>query len=308
MENFNFYTLLYIDFEHQSLSINGVGGKFESQMKTYIRCCEALDQSLSFYTSKELVVLTNSKDYIRNYSKSLKVLEIPFSLNVPEGIGFYSAHFKLDVIRYFMTQENTAEYFILLDNDVLCLSEMPANLANCINKNIPVYYNVTRQRYPAYGRERIIRDKEMLMDGESSVGLWAGGEFIGGDARFFRLLHDDIQTSLGVYFNNYKTFHHQGDEMLVSVAVERLMQQGIHICDVGPFGVIGRFWSITTSHVQDSWKSFETNFLVHLPADKVFVSKVKTVGRNVKKRISRHLFRKKMESRLKTYVKLLLNL
>ena len=82
MKDFRFYTLLYIDTERKSVSVNGIKGNFEKQIETYIRCCEVLANSLAFFTSRELIVLTNQKDYIERYSRSLSAVEIPFSLKI----------------------------------------------------------------------------------------------------------------------------------------------------------------------------------------------------------------------------------
>ena len=90
MRDFSFYTLLYVDVASESAAINDVHGDFNRQIQTYIRCCEALSKSLAFFTSKELVVLTNQKEYLERYSKDLHVVEIPFQLKVPRKIAFYS--------------------------------------------------------------------------------------------------------------------------------------------------------------------------------------------------------------------------
>ena len=303
MKDFRFYTLLYIDTERKSVSVNGIKGNFEKQIETYIRCCEVLANSLAFFTSRELIVLTNQKDYIERYSRSFSAVEIPFSLKIPRDIEFYSAHYKIDVIDYFKSREDQGEYAILIDSDVLCLNTIPQNLLNCIENSIPVYYNVTSQRYPAYGRDRLIQDKEILMPGESSLGIWAGGEFIGGDREFYGQLADEIKQRQQVYFEKYKLFHHQGDEVLVSVAIESLLRKGVYICDVGSFGGISRYWSQPTRHVQNRWKAFLSNFLIHLPADKVYISQIKKVDERLKIRTGRYLAAKRFDNRLRSMVR-----
>jgi hypothetical protein len=306
MKNFRFYTLLYIDTERVAGSVNGIKGDFEKQIKTYIRCCEALAKSLTFFTSSELTVLTNQKDYIERNSAGLSVVEIPFSLKIPRDVEFYSAHYKIDVINYFKSRDDMGEYAILIDNDVLCLNPIPQNLQNCIENNIPVFYNVTSQRYPAWGRERLIKDKEILMSGESSLGIWAGGELIGGDHSFFEALADEIKQRQEVYFENYKSFHHQGDEVLVSVAIESLLRKGVYLCDVGSFGGISRFWSQPTRHVQNRWKAFESNFLIHLPADKMYISQIKKIDERLKTRVGRYLAVKRLDNRLRYIIRKLI--
>lgn len=279
MKTVRFYTLLYIDTENQSLSVNGISGTFDQQMKTFIKCCETLNESLLFFTNYQLTVLTNNKAYIECISTNLTCIEIAFDFKVPKDTGFTAAHRKIDAYKY-LAQSGDSDYSFLIDSDVLCLSKMPLNLINCISNNIPVYYDITEQVYPAYSREKIIKDKEVLMSNQSSTGIWAGGEFIGGDNKFFKLLHDEIEILQENYFNNYKDLHHQGDEALVSPAIEKIMHNQ-YICNVGSFGGIGRFWSVPTLHVQSHWKSYTNNFLLHLPADKDFIAGISSVDEHL---------------------------
>lgn len=279
MKSIKFYSLLFIDLENQSLSINGVTGAFDSQMETFIRCCDALNSSLAFFANLELIVLTNNKSYIENKSRKFKCIEIEFAFKVPKDIKFFAAHYKIDVYKYF-SQLSDSDYSFLIDSDVLCINKMPLNLLNCIKKNIPTYYDITEQVYPAYGREIIIKDKEFMMSGNTSIGLWAGGEFIGGDNKFFKLLYNEIISDQEKYLDNYNQFHHIGMEPLVSVALERIMQQ-IYVCNVGLFGAIGRFWSVKTRHIQNPWGSYVDKFLIHLPADKNFIASGSPIGEDL---------------------------
>ena len=90
-------------------------------------------------------LLTNNKSFIddslrRIGYEELEVVEIPFSLNVPKGIPFYSAHYKVDVFRYLATLPED-EYSILLDSDVVCMREFPAEYYELIKQGVPsVYY------------------------------------------------------------------------------------------------------------------------------------------------------------------------
>lgn len=297
MKSIKFYTLLYLDFENQSLSYNGINGVFENQIDTFIKCCETLNNSLKFFIQYELIVLTNNKAYIEQSLNMFKCIEIQFSLELPKDIRFFAAHHKIDVFRY-LSNSNDLEYSILLDSDVLCINKMPLNLINCIKDNIPTYYDITEQVYPAYSRETIITNKEFLITGKSSIGIWAGGEFIGGDNKFFKLLSDEIGLMQNSYFANYKQFHHQGDETLVSTAIEKIMQHK-YICNIGLFGGIGRFWSVKTRHFQKTWKSYEDKFLVHLPADKKFLASLKNIDKQVVIKYEHYLKEKEYLSKKK---------
>jgi hypothetical protein len=250
--------------------------------------------------------------YIRNISDKLNCIEIPFSFKVPKDINFFAAHYKIDVFRYFASLSDS-DYSFLLDSDVVCINKMPLNLANCINSNTPVYYDITSQVYPAYGRETIIKDKDTLMEIDSSTGIWAGGEFIGGDNKFFELLYQEVEDIRGNYIKNYKILHHQGDEALVSSAIEKLLKKK-YICDAGLFGGIGRFWSGQTLHVQNNWKSYLNNFLLHLPSDKEFIAAINSIDDTfitqyekyvyIKNRVTSYM---KLKALLKKYYKIFFN-
>lgn len=286
MNKVKFYSLLYIDTNNKSLSNNGINGTFHTQMKIFIKCCEKLNQSLNVQIEQELTVITNNEEYIRKHSQQLKLQSIPFKFECPHDISFYSAHFKIDVFNYFA--KNTDDYSILIDSDALCINKMPINLINCIKSNIPVYYNITDQVYPAYGREKIISDKNILLNENRSTGIWAGGEFIGGNNIFYQKLYDEILPLKTLYFNLYKQLFHNGDEMLVSVALEKLSRSML-IVDAGSFGAIGRYWSSRTKHIQKPWNHYKDHFILHLPADKSFLANLDYNKQNFIKRYSAYI-------------------
>lgn len=261
----HFYTLLYIDTQ-KSLSSNISSTAFEDQIKTYCMCCKTLLHSLNY----KLTVLTNNVEFLKEYLPSKYLLEIPFSLNPPHDICFYAAHFKLDVYKYL--GENAPNYSIVIDNDIICNNKLPDSLAYCIKKDIPSFYNISDQIHPAEGSKRIIEDK-ILITGEESIGLWAGGEYLGGDCHFYKKLSQEIDTLLPAYFNNFKNLHHQGDEFVTSCALEKMMQNGLYIADIGPYGVIGRFWSVTPLHIQKDIMAYKDTYLLHLPYDKEYLAK-----------------------------------
>jgi len=289
MEKIKFYTLLYIDSENQSLSHNGLVDNFHKQIETFVKCCVTLNKSLLFFANSEMTVITNNKPYIKNISTDLKCLEIDFNFKIPKDIGFFSAHHKIDVFKY-LSQLDPSQYSVLIDCDILCVNKIPQNLVNCINKNIPVYYDITDQVYPRYGRNIITRDKEVLMSGEASNGLWAGGEFMGGDNIFFGLLSDQIDLIKKDYLDNYKSLHHQGDEILVSVAIEKIMNQ-MYICNAGSFGGIRRYWSDQIWRSQYNLNCYKDDFLLHLPADKKFIAELSIVDTSLMVSYKKYLWR-----------------
>ena len=65
-----------------------------------------------------------------------------------------------------------------------------------------------------------------------------------------------------------------GDEAYTSAALERLSRKGWYIADAGTIGIVGRYWNANVLHPQKSFDYFKNLFLLHLPADKRFLSKL----------------------------------
>lgn len=259
-----FYTLLYIrDQHHETASENG-----NANILDYIKCCRTLHNSLARF-GYHLTILTNHPDRILQYDSTLSVRKINTELALPEDIRFYAAHYKIDAFKYFSTLDN--EYSVLLDSDIVCINDIPQNFKNIIEKNIPVYYDISDQSYPAYGRQKVIDDKTLIMS-SVSIGNWAGGELIGGDRFFWKNLYELSMKYFEPYIKNYKQLHHQGDEALVSCAIEYLQTNNTKILNIGTLGIISRYWSVKTLHVGRPLQALYDNFLLHLPADKVFLA------------------------------------
>ena len=302
VEKLNFYTLLYVDLDNQSLSRNGIGGDFDRQMKTFVGCALSLSKSLAVFTGCKLTVLTNNESYLRRFSPELNYQELTFSLRVNPGLPYFSAHFKLDVFRHFASFERGDDYYVLLDSDMLCVNPIPGNFRRCIDRNVPVYYDITSLHIPAYGSVRMIGDKEKVMKGEISNGMWAGGEFIGGTSDYFRQLVAEIDRCQDQYFEVVSGLFHQGDEVLLSVAIEQLLKKGVHVCEVGRFGAVARYWTFPTKHIQNKWKSYKGCCFLHLPSDKRFLKSLTRIDANLLNVLSRYVRVARIEGRIKYFV------
>jgi hypothetical protein len=266
-----FYTLLHLQQNEKSLH-NGSASSFREQIELYIACIKTLDKSLK-RAGSSLSVITNHADYVSEIfdGYQIDIITIPFSLNVPSGISFYSAHFKIDVYKYFSSLDSN--YVALVDNDIFCLNAEPPHLKGLIELGIPMYYDVTDQIVPSESREVLLRDKQKV-SGDNVIGIWAGGEFMAGPPSFFRLLHDEINAISESYFKHQSTLFHKSDETLTSIAIERLLIRGLNIIDAGGLDIIGRYWSPKPNHVQRSFDAYHDHFLVHLPSDKKFLKAI----------------------------------
>jgi len=267
-----FYTMLYIKNKnfHENAAENGF-----VTIPGYINCCKVLHDSLE-KTGFKLTILTNEPAVITERADNLNVEEVNFKQNIPENIRFFSAHHKIEVFKYLSLSGD--DYSILLDSDVVCINNIPENMEKIIQEKIPVYYDITDQVYPAYGRIKVMDDKSLVM-GIKSLGNWAGGEFIGGDKKFFAEIYKKCMEYWESYICHIAKLHHQGDEMLTSCAIEKYILEGNIIFNAGSIGCIGRYWSVKTLHIGKPFEAYLDNCLLHLPADKEYLAKYN--GNNV---------------------------
>lgn len=268
MNNVNLYTLLYVDLT-EVRQLAGQKWKGIDRLDIFVKNACVLDKSLYMFSgfNWRVKILTNNKEIIDSslyrIGYQMEVEEIPFQLAVPLNIRFYSAHFKIDVFKWFAEKEEN-EYFILLDNDVVCLGKFPEEFDRVVAKGLPMCYNLSRM-------ETNVRLDDVFRIDDNVVELtWKGGEFIGGTPRFFGYLYNDIMQFSTCYFlllAKEKLFH-IGDEMLVSISLDRMQQRDLKIVDAGMIGVIHRYWSITEKWGITHYKVA----LMHLPGDKIMIN------------------------------------
>lgn len=281
---------------------------FSHQIEIYLKNAVTLSDSLKLRGIR-FVLLTNNRDYLsaalEKLQRQLEIIQIPFNTNVPSGFKFFSAHFKIDALKYISLSENG--YAILCDIDVICVSEMPLSLKNIIHKRTPVFYDISDQVISAYGHDVIIDDIEKIA-GITAEGRWAGGEFIGGPPEFFEQLHQTIENIWPNYVLNAKSLHHIGDEAVISAALEIMTDAGQKISDAGVLGIIGRFWSCDIRHYQRPLAHYKNNFMLHLPADKRFLANIDS--KNIPfflKKYSSYLVARKASSLIKRSIKSVLS-
>lgn len=276
-ENFNnimSFGLLHVA-KGEKNAINLSVSDVENQILIYLKCAHNLAKSLK-NSEINFKLITNNSLLITSMCKKhrleLDLVEIDFELNVPKGIDFYSAHYKIDVFKYLSIQKY--QYMIFLDLDILAINTLPPAMRYAIAEGVNLAYDITDQVVPDNGVQVIIKDIEKLT-GRSNIGRWYGGEFLGGGSSFFKDLHHEILNLCSSYFSNINHFHHVGDEMLTTAAIDNLSNKGVKIQDAGKLGLIHRVWSGKCNHYQKSVKSYKNYFLLHFPNDKLFVANVK---------------------------------
>lgn len=265
--NIRFFTLLYIASISEKQKLRGKEISGEERIFIYLKNCHVLNHSLQINGFSKLTILTNEKEYLyklqQKYKLSFEIEEIFFDLPVPKNIGFYSAHFKIDAYRYLGTLTNT--YSFLLDNDVICLQQLPSHMKELINQRIAVHY-----AFPTYRVEKHDINIMKYIEPQIITGEWSGGEFIGGDANFYAQLYNEISSFVKRYFNRINEMFHQGDEMLTSIAIEKMKLNGWKIIDGGTVDLIYRYYSIIENKTIDNYKSW----MYHLICDKHFLANI----------------------------------
>jgi hypothetical protein len=297
--NFYLYGLLYLA-ENQSSSIMDMYAEtYVKKRRFYLKSAINLSRSLR-KRGVDFTLITNNKQEIveelnfLGYRDSLNVESIDFLLDVPDGLFYYSTHFKLDVFRYFASL-NKDLYVGLVDLDAIAVSDLPVCLKNIIEAKIPACYDVSDQLIPAFGRDVILQDMQRLSP-DICEGRWYGGELIVGTPDFFAELNEETQIIYERYIAIVNELFHKGDEMITSVALEKIQRNGRYVADLGTLGVVGRYFSVpTVKHPQKSFRYFENCFLLHLPVDKDFLARL-----NPEQAESREIFLKHYKSYLST--------
>jgi len=248
---------------------------FREQILIYANNAKNMSKSLAL-NGIPYTVLTNDRSIIQDIASidsnsSLELIEIPFSTKVPSGTFFYSAHYKLDAFKYIASL--ASGYYALCDLDMICINKPLSCLQNLIKAGIPMFYDISDQVIPAYGHEIIIRDLSKIGKIDSE-GRWSGGEFIAGPPEFFASLVKEIEDIYNNYIFSISSLHHVGDEAYTSAALEKLRRKGMYIADAGTIGIVGRYWSTKVLHPQKPFDYFKNLFLLHLPADKKFLSEL----------------------------------
>jgi hypothetical protein len=260
------FSLLYLAEEEESHPNLRVGG-----IEAYIYCALYLVLSLK-RAGIESTILTNNKAALLEKCPPLErasVIELDFELDVPSDIAFRSAHHKIDIINWIGKSQADGR-FLILDVDVVCVSRQAHVLLELTSKNEAGALDISNQVYSAYTHDRVQRDVRLLSGGQ--LAKWFGGEFLFGTALFFRRLGDELKDIWPEYIARRHDMHHQGDEMVISAALCRMLERNENILCVQPGCAIVRWWNTITAHRQVGLLSALRSELLHLPSDKNFIA------------------------------------
>jgi hypothetical protein len=263
----NFYGLMY--FSSRDLNPNLSIKFIHNKNKIFCKNAENLSNSLTKQGLK-FTLLTNNKIKCHNYLDSkIDVVEIKFNNLLKYPIKYNSAHYKIDVLKYLSEKQTMS---CLIDLDVVAINKIPNFFIRCKKNKINMLYDLhPKKKY----HNRILNSLHICNKSNNNVGKhWYGGEFIFATPKFFLQIYNEIIDKIYVnYIKNYDGLYHVGDEMLLNAAIQNLGKK-ISFIDISKKKIIVRYWSINTIEKQKNIQKFLNFFLLHLPADKKYLSKI----------------------------------
>lgn len=238
-------------------------------LSVYLQCavlCASSFRSAGY----DFTLVTNDRSALLERlgdRSAIGIVEHNFTSEVPPGAAFYSAHFKLELMRAFGAGA-CGDKVGLVDIDTVLLR--PFSLL--VPDEGLACYDITDQVVPAYGRQVVSGDVEALAGAHLPQVRWWGGEFIVGSADAFATLGRRIEQLWPRYLASMDRFHHVGDEMLTTAALNLLEHDGFPIRDCGTSGGVARWWSSRTLAPMPPLAAVSDRSLMHLPADKPFLA------------------------------------
>ncbi len=262
-----FGTLLWIDESNHS----AINNKNKS-IVSYFRQVDLLAKTLRAVFESELVVFTNNSKLIEewfasNLKKAPKILQTIPSIEIPTGLRFFEAHYKIDAIMAGANLLNSeVDRFFLIDTDVIANRIFDPEQHSRITSADLIAYDISDQVFPAFGAAKIQRDIELVAGAKFIDPKWFGGEFVGGSKFGLTRLVEQAKRLLPVYFASANDLHHIGDEMFVTSALNLLMAEGqLKIVNQVPYRMMSRHWS---RHTDRSLAHHFNHSFVHCPGSK----------------------------------------
>lgn len=249
--------------------------KVKDPVDVYLLCAALCAASVTASGGK-FALVTNDRGRLLDRCaalgiEDLDVIEHQFKWPVPEGIPFYSAHFKLEVLEAFGTGE-FGERPALIDVDTVLWKplDLPALGANSI-----IAYDITRSQIPSSELPHMRNDLELAAGRTLRNPRWYGGEFLMGGAAVFQTLSAEIKKCWPHYLKAIDRLRHVGDETVVSAALNLASEAGdLTLIDADRDGGVVRWWtSRLTFPVVETFKQIENRSLLHVPSDKDFLAK-----------------------------------
>lgn len=264
------FSLLFVS--HDNRNHVNLSKTEKDPVEIYLRCAITLYRSCK-HRGLRFFLITNKSDFI--YKKleeigdgQVPMYEIEFDRDVPEGIRFYEAHFKLDVVKALGTGR-FGNLVGLVDSDVIVLR----------NLSVPVVDGDWLCGYILDDHTTSVAYADLQQSGldEGAGSNWFGGELIFGTSQAFSKLAQEIDRLWPVYKSHLAQISHVGDEPIVSAALNNLREKGfISLFDAAQASprIITRWWSARTLGRQARFREVQDSVILHLPSDKPFLAKL----------------------------------
>jgi hypothetical protein len=273
-DNVQLYTLLYVD-DRQDVIQNKI--KIENPaLSTYLPCAMLLRKSCALH-GINVKILTNNAHFLNEELSRLGkppiAIEIDFPTDIPRSINYYAAHYKLDALRA-LGSGDLGNRVALLDCDIVMLRGLPDEQSSW-REDVLNVYDLSPSVAQEFGEDYVAEDVELLTGLRIPGARWFGGEFIAGSPAAFRLLMRQIDTIWPNYVRDHAKTRHEGDEMVVSAALNVLSHTGrMTLIDIGAKDRrwIGRWFSARTGYKQDPLAYHMDCALLHVPCDKDFLA------------------------------------
>lgn len=218
-------------------------------------------------------LVTNDPDRLARVARALpgnealRLLPMEFTLAVPRGIRFQSAHYKLELLQGFGTGA-FGDYCALVDIDAVLLRPLVLPDPDAI-----WFYDISGQHFGASVPAKAQADLDLISGARIANPRWFGGEFKAGPAHLFKALGDEIAAMWPRYQDVAAQMYHCGEEMVLSAAVNRMIEKGLPVRDAGADRMVARWWSLRTRNPIGSWSAASECVLFHLPACKEFLAR-----------------------------------
>lgn len=239
---------------------------------TYLNCANNLARSLYKFGYK-LNLYTNDVIYVQNniHPSFLDIAAIKYmsaDLEVPPGVAFSSAHHKIDLLEV-LGKCHRDSHIALVDLDTEMLRPLPP--IDKISHGI-FAYDISDQLLFEF-KERVHIDMNDIAETNLISHRWYGGEFLLGKGSHFKAIADLSKSYMPRYNAIWPTLIHQGDEIIVSTAINELKSKGLITVHNAYPSMIFRYWSNrTNAPMTPLINSIKNVSIIHIPADKDFLS------------------------------------
>jgi len=244
----------------------------EDPIAVYVKNAVTMAQS-AISAGMDFKLVTNDLDRLARVaravpgSEALELQHYDFTFEVPRGINFQSAHYKLELLQAFGTGA-FGDYCAMVDIDAVLLRPLVLPDPDALYG-----FDISPQHFGLGVPARAQTDLDTVSGEKIANPRWFGGEFKAGPAWLFKALGDEIAEMWPRYRDVARGMYHTGEEMVLSAAFNRMIQKGLPVKDAGAERMVARWWSLRTKNRIGSWDDAARCALFHLPACKEFLAR-----------------------------------